>query len=109
MLQPCAALRNCTPLWLWVYQGCGLLSLWARGEEQVNERIKELVNQSYIKDEYGVPLFDHQKFAELIVGECLDELAMGRFDNPSAAWMEERNDGIDFCITVIKEHFGVEE
>ena len=36
----------------------------------MNERIKELANQSYIKDEYGVPLFDHQMFAELIVKKC---------------------------------------
>ena len=84
----------------------------------MNERIKELGHEALIwcdaniSDQWdadtGYGQAWQDKLAELIVKECLDELAMCQFDNPSAAWMEERNDGIDFCITVIKEHFGVE-
>ena len=50
-----------------------------------------------------------EKFAKLIVKECIEELGLHRFNNPRECWMDQRNDGIDFCVDVLKEHFGVEE
>ena len=69
----------------------------------MNERIRELAEQAgYTKghhDEYGrltvMPEFNREKFAELIVRECIS--------------INDRH--YDACIASdeIKEHFGVEE
>ena len=79
----------------------------------MNNRIQEIANQvERIRDLYNIgPVHRDavEQFAELIVKECLDELAVWRFSEPSEAWMLERNYGIDFCMDKIKESFGVEE
>lgn len=65
----------------------------------MNERIKELISQSYetVENEYGrsVTFFNKEKFAELIVKECM---RVGR--------TSQINNGL--VDTDIKEHFGVE-
>ena len=71
----------------------------------MNERIKELAEQAFcdIKDEFGYWIgreFDQEKFAELIVQECMDitkQCSTGK--------------GIHdlFADEIIAEHFGVEE
>jgi hypothetical protein len=56
----------------------------------MNKRIRELAEQAETK-EIGYYFFDREKFAELIVRECIDVA----FD---------RGDNVDY----LKEHFGVE-
>jgi hypothetical protein len=75
----------------------------------MNERIRELINESTCFKEgdtegkYDIEVFDKEKFAELIVRECL------KIVEPT----EESGD--EWCVTLkgtaqeIKEHFGVEE
>lgn len=61
----------------------------------MNARIKELVEKSYIYDKQNdSSFFNKEKFAELIVRECLD---IG-YNHNAYALMGE-----------IMEHFGIEE
>ena len=61
----------------------------------MNNRIKELVEKSYIYDKQNdSSFFNKEKFAELIVRECLD---IG-YNHKAYALMGE-----------IMEHFGIEE
>ena len=73
----------------------------------MNERIKELVKQATTIEEHkwGVSYdnFDKEKFAELIVRECID-IAQDRANFPGYP-PNDVNDIID----EIREHFGVEE
>jgi hypothetical protein len=69
----------------------------------MNKRIKQIEEQCYIKpggyypgSDWPVPFFDKQKFAELIVRECID--------------IADEYDGAGSTIVSrIKKHFGVEE
>jgi len=71
----------------------------------MNERIKELIKQAQVNDLaidtngdlYDVKRLDPEKFAELIVGECIKELG-----NDTRC----RIAGAD---KIVAEHFGVEE
>ena len=73
----------------------------------MNERIRELVKQATTIEEHkwGVSYdnFNKEKFAELIVRECID-IAQDRANFPGYP-PNDVNDIID----EIKEHFGVEE
>ena len=73
----------------------------------MNERIKELIKQATTIEEHkwGVSYdnFDKEKFAELIVRECLD-IAQDR-----AAFDWAPPNDVNHIINEIKEHFGVEE
>ena len=64
----------------------------------MNERIKQLAEQAGFVDKgnniTAYLNFDHEKFAELIVGEC-------------AEFCENKNSKL--LGTMMKEHFGVEE
>jgi hypothetical protein len=64
----------------------------------MNERIRELIKQATTIEEHkwGVSYdkFDKEKFAELIVRECMSELYLHGYDD---------------ARTQIKQHFGVEE
>jgi len=67
----------------------------------MNQRIKQLAEQctDYVYGEGGsYEMFDKEKFAELIVAECV-KVAMKAVsdDEPKEAWY------------LIKEHFGVDE
>ena len=75
----------------------------------MNERIKELIKQATTIEEHkwGVSYdnFDKEKFAELIVGECVRVVEGGHFlhdQAPTALFAKE-------CSGAIKKHFGVEE
>ena len=74
----------------------------------MNERIRELVRESNL-DMYGVGKERHrweytvEKFAELIVRECLD-IAQDR-----AAFDGFPPNDVNHIIDEIKQHFGVEE
>jgi hypothetical protein len=73
----------------------------------MNERIRELAKQAgifyYRKGKLQV---DMEKFAELIVRECTDNIA-GNIDliNPESSY----NYGLRRAMNSVKEHFGVEE
>ena len=73
----------------------------------MNERIKELIEQAY-DPEYGFII--PEKFAELIVRECIQYLT-----DEAERLYSLRNDDGDLCaakcydnIEGLKEHFGVE-
>ena len=80
----------------------------------MNEKIKQLVKQAeqYALDranegsdeDYDYAFDDdfRQKFAELIVKECLDQLHV-------SDWDEDYDKGIYWSREQIKNHFGVEE
>ena len=79
----------------------------------MNERIKQLFEQSFVTDDYvnvginGVELgirFDPEKFAELIVKECVKSLWTEECRTSDLA-SEEYTRGSN----KIKQHFGVEE
>ena len=70
----------------------------------MNERIRELARQAGATTtqrsgwiDYGTLDLDVEKFAELIVRECLLKIENERFELP------------DFIIDSVKQHFGVEE
>ena len=74
----------------------------------MNERINELKSQCIFREtrgtdafnSYVVDRFDTEKFAELIVRECISKLdAIGVIDKDSRT----------IAMKVISEHFGVEE
>lgn len=63
----------------------------------MNERLQELAEQAELK---ATLLFNKEKlekFAQLIVRECLLKIENERFELP------------DFIIDSVKQHFGVEE
>jgi len=77
----------------------------------MNERIKLLADQCYYINTYtDREMFDEEKFALLIVRECIGKVtkvsdSIKEFDSDNA-------DGIDLCDLInyhIKKHFGVEE
>jgi hypothetical protein len=80
----------------------------------MNERIKELAEQAETK-EIGYYFFDREKFAELIVKECINEIAYIGKENEVFGDRTDRG-GLNHilwttetAIEKIKEHFGVEE
>jgi hypothetical protein len=70
-----------------------------RLKSKMNERIRELWNQSRYPSGRG---HDEEKFAELIIQECLDQLHVGDTD-------EDYDKGAYWSREQIKNHFGVEE
>ena len=81
-----------------------------RLKPKMNERIKELAEQAttYIEptaDSGEGWIFDKEKFAELIVRECIGVVEGGNFlhdQAPTAVFARE-------CSGAIKRHFGVAE
>ena len=65
----------------------------------MNERIKELEPQCWEHNEFGLN-FNYQKFAELIVRECIEQVITG--PNGPAHYAVE-------AAIRLKKHFGVEE
>ena len=66
----------------------------------MNERIKELEAQCWEARQYGPPWFDPEKFAELIVRECVTRLEQHHpFTKDPEAYL--------YAISLIEEHFGV--
>ena len=74
----------------------------------MNERIKQLAEQAGFIDRgtnhTAYMNFDHEKFAELIVRECVEVCHKMAEDSDSYVV----HDG-DTCAEQIREHFGVEE
>jgi len=67
----------------------------------MNNRIKELEPQCWEHNEFGLN-FNYQKFAELIVRECIVIVDKWSYDGPY------REEGDIIPVKKIKEHFGVE-
>ena len=69
----------------------------------MNERIKELAIEANKDLDGNVPIGFAEKFAELIVKECIDIL-------PEKVKIDDLYDGriLVQCGMAIKEHFGVE-
>ena len=69
--------------------------------------LEKFAAQSLVESD-GELIFSKEKFAELIVRECI-----GCCDKQTPNWKGEYatafGDGVEFCISGIKEHFGVEE
>jgi hypothetical protein len=77
----------------------------------MNERIQELEEQCWEPKQYGPPWFNSQKFAELIVRECV-QVCEPILDEPYENMTEFGKglvEGQDVAIERIKEHFGVGE
>ena len=74
----------------------------------MNERIKELIEKAE-DPEHGFII--PEKFAELIVRECIGEMETSKRCDPYTGdlFVNEYNRTIDEQISMLKEHFGVEE
>jgi hypothetical protein len=60
----------------------------------MNKRIEQLIKQAYVDADHGAgSYFDKEKFAELIVRECMSNLYIHGYDD---------------AMTQIEQHFGVE-
>ena len=76
----------------------------------MNERIRELINESTsfkegdTEGKYDIEVFDKEKFAELIVRECIEQASIGN-GHGNNQW----DRALTFASKNIKEHFGVEE
>ena len=80
----------------------------------MNERIRELINEAtsfkegLIEGKYDIEVFDKEKFAELIVRECMRMCDVAAIGYESHGHMKEAN-GCYSAKEYIEEHFGVEE
>lgn len=70
----------------------------------MNELIKEIESKSWIHHD-GYTLFDREKFAELIIEECINTIQSNQWFNGNQSWSK----GMLYSAELIKEHFGVEE
>jgi len=77
----------------------------------MNERIKELVEQAFIITTDGkighVNNYMVEKFAELIVRECVELVSVNRDLAIEDGWNVD--EAMSTAISDIEEHFGVEE
>ena len=75
----------------------------------MNERIKELAEQSGLEYNFDPMLWlKYEKFAELIVQECVgccEQVISDPVPESVDTWLN----GGEQCIQEIKQHFGVEE
>lgn len=81
----------------------------------MNERIKELAKEAGAihihgnpKDRALVGYHDIEKFAELIVRECLEQCVKVEDDDELTNYEGGFRDGALLCYQGIKKHFGVE-
>ena len=91
----------------------------------MNERIRELAEQARVQDrgyfiyQYGTPIshqsvekaIDLEKFAELIVRECISAVEQGLIENPpegDKSFCQGSVNGCELAVSDIKKHFGVE-
>ena len=86
----------------------------------MNERIKQLAEQAGLGDnkfnEAGIISvygnFDLEKFADLIIRECMtqiEEVKQIRTGHAGPEYTQGFDDGMFVAIRTIEEHFGVEE
>ncbi len=88
----------------WHTAGTLLHDIWVR---QMNERIQKLAEQANLEIDPAHPDHNQQvleKFAELIVRECVERASIGN-GHGNNQW----DRALTFAAKNIKEHFGVEE
>lgn len=74
----------------------------------MNERIRELAEQAGYNGHYATEELDVEKFAELIVRECVD--IVSKVPNGYRDYRNQIEDAMRAdCLEAIQEHFGVEE
>ena len=73
----------------------------------MNERIKKLAEQAETK-ELGYYFFDKEKFAKLIVRECVNRVK-SKADRWGTMTDEIINECVLDCAKDLREHFGVEQ
>ena len=77
----------------------------------MNERIRELIEQCtdrHFNEGGGFETFDKEKFAELIVKECLS-IVKNREDELESAGLIEESNTVGVVAYRISRQFGVEE
>ena len=79
----------------------------------MNERIKQLADEATVwKDANHGYTFDKEKFAELIVQECMEVVIDGQYSDTECEGNSHRisyNNGRYGASSDIKKHFGIEE
>ena len=88
----------------------------------MNERIRELEKQATDYYSNGQErIFDRQKFAELIINECIDQVAgtkiVGQFSGDEITGLSESadnkykqwNNALVIATMNVRDHFGVKE
>ena len=66
----------------------------------MSDKIKELMNQSYVDIDKNNRVFSPEKFAELIINECAERIAHNQHIN----WLTAANAAKD-----LKYYFGIKE
>jgi len=69
----------------------------------MNQRIRELAKQCWDKRPEGQLHFDNEKFAELIVAECLGIVDDAERGGSNEIW----DNAVKFIRRDLQEHFGV--
>jgi hypothetical protein len=78
----------------------------------MNKRIKELADQARLLAGWPVGEVEYQKFAELIIADCLAccamvaQAAIDARDGASDAYSHGREDAASLCKSTIRKHFG---
>ena len=82
----------------------------------MNERIRQLAEQARIKDHWSMDerryltnYLDENKFAELIVQECMNIVSNQTTLDTNEDFREGFNHGLKYAWIDIRKHFGVEE
>ena len=85
----------------------------------MNERIKQFAEQAeFSKNELHIQGDNFQRFAELIVRECIEksleeqidpDLIDQEQDIEDRCYLRGTNSGIIYAVCAIEKHFGVEE
>jgi hypothetical protein len=73
----------------------------------MNERIRELAEQCWEARKYGPPWFEYEKFAELIVRECVGIVSKRKNQAIDDGW--NIDEAMSMAEIDLEEHFGVEE
>ena len=80
----------------------------------MEDLIKEFARQAGFKvnwqheDVQAIKMAQYKEFTELIVKECV-RVCNKQTPNWKGEYATAFGDGVEFCISGIKEHFGVEE
>ena len=78
----------------------------------MNERILKLREQAGLQPYYDAQEGQIEKFAELIVRECMEQgkqIQLQTVSNGSKDYVDDREMGIEVFMNQIKKHFGVEK
>ena len=77
--------------------------------EQISRLIKQATNPDYDSDDGPMNELNLEKFAELIVRECVTKISNERKHYNPTEWDQGADWGHKNSIDALKKHFGVEE